>query len=36
MLAFISRNSTPDEGPGERPKRVEFLEIKAKIQFHLV
>jgi hypothetical protein len=23
ILAFISRNSTPDEGHGERPKRVE-------------
>jgi hypothetical protein len=35
MLAFISRNSTPDDRHDERPKHVEFLEIKVKIQLHL-
>jgi hypothetical protein len=32
----LCSNVTPDDGHGERPKRVEFLEIKAKIQLHLV
>jgi hypothetical protein len=33
---FLCSNVTPEDGHDERPKHVEFLEIKAKIQLHLV
>jgi hypothetical protein len=32
----LCSNVTPDDGHGECPKHVEFLEIKVKIQLHLV
>jgi hypothetical protein len=32
----LCSNVTPEDGHDERPKHVEFLEIKAKIQLHLV
>jgi hypothetical protein len=32
----LCSNVTPDDGHDERPKHVEFLEIKAKIQLRRV
>jgi hypothetical protein len=32
----LCSNVIPEDGHDERPKHVEFLEIKAKIQLHLV
>jgi hypothetical protein len=32
----LCSNVTPDDGHDERPKHVEFLEIKAKLQLRLV
>jgi hypothetical protein len=32
----LCSNVIPEDGHDERPKRVEVLEIKAKIQLHLI